>query len=191
MPKIGGKEGENRIKIILTLNIIQLFLPSRQQSNKSSRDIYSRYFISTDNVTGEVKFFPSLPYEMVRLILPLEIAEPSSRSSRDFNFRSFTRCLSRKATSIVESASPSFQKHLFALERIGLRQELGHNRMILETMLDGTRPSVTGSKETRILNHARISLYPPPPYCISPSIFPPSSLSSYRRRRRRRRKRNP
>ena len=35
--------------------------------------------------------------------------------------------------------------------------------MILETMLDGTRPSVTGSKETRILNHARISLYPPPP----------------------------
>lgn len=39
--------------------------------------------------------------------------------------------------------------------------------MILETMLDGTRPSVTGSKETRILNHARISLYPPPPYLAS------------------------
>lgn len=57
LPKIGGKEGENRIKIILTLNIIQLSLPSRQQSNKSSRDIYSRYFISTDNVTGEIKFF--------------------------------------------------------------------------------------------------------------------------------------
>lgn len=34
-------------------------------------------------------------------------------------------------------------------------------------MLDGTRPSVTGSKETRILNHARISLYPPPPYLAS------------------------
>lgn len=81
-----------------------------------------------------------------------------------FNFRSFTRCLSRKGASIAESAS--FQKHLFALERIGLRQELGHNRMILEK-LDGIRPSVTRSKETRILNHARISLYPPPPSIAS------------------------
>lgn len=35
-------------------------------------------------------------------------------------------------------------------------------------MLDGTRPSVTGSKETRILNHARISLSIP---LLLPSSF--------------------
>lgn len=63
-------------------------------------------------------------------------------------------------------------KHLFVPGWIGLG-ELGRNRMVLETMLDGTRPSVTGSKGNSRTVH--------PPRCKDFSLSPstPRSSSSF------------